>query len=60
MRSACRVFLFLAALPLFAEKLPPAFRADADHYREPRSVVVEASVLASPDELVPTSGSFAW
>jgi len=48
MRSACRVFLFLAALPLFAEKLPPAFRADADHYREPRSVVVEASVLASP------------
>jgi len=48
MRSTCRAFLFLVALQLFAEKLPPAFRAEADHYREPRSVAVAASALATP------------
>jgi hypothetical protein len=51
MRLPRRASFFAAvfvALPALAEKLPPAFRAEAYQYREPHRVSVEATVLATP------------
>lgn len=39
--------LFLA-VPLFAEKMPPAFRAESYHYREPHHIAVQSTALANP------------